>query len=77
MELYRVAGCEDFAFWTELAPARRSVGEADIAGVRTIADALKLERYGIRAGRYALSPMMRNCDAAASTSPNPQTAGYC
>ena len=60
IELYRIAGCEDFAFWTELPPSRRSIGEADIAGVQTVEDALAIERDGIRAGRYALSTMMRN-----------------
>ena len=60
IELYGIAGCDDFAFWTELPPSHRSIGETDIAGVRTVEDALTIERDGIRAGRYALSTMMRN-----------------
>jgi hypothetical protein len=60
IELYRQAGVDHFEFWTELAPARKSVRPQDIADIRTTDDALAIEQDGIRVGRYALSTMMRN-----------------
>ncbi len=60
IELYGMAGVVDFAFWTELPASRQTVTDAAIASVRTVEDVLTIERDGTRAGRYAVSTMMRN-----------------
>ena len=60
IEVYGLAGVDDFAFWTELPASQRTIGRADLEGVRTVDDALTIEEDGIRVGRYALSTMMRN-----------------